>query len=634
MNLGNGEDPPSREFDPARLFFPELALWQPLLRRLAIPMETAAVLWSQAKANGTDFQTELLAADLVAGPEFFRAMARELGTGFFDGIDPARLVISDQECLMVLKRDTGVFLLKLDGGAGRTVFVGAPPFNIVSRLLEGKPGARDRLFLSDPQTLREALIARAGPTLDRLVVTRLFERDHTMSAREVASAWQGAACGALAVTLPVAAFTAPVATFSGLHVAASTLFFSCVGLRFGAFVAGRRAARPLEGGPGPSMPFYSVLVALHDEAEIIPQLLGALDRLRWPRSRLEIKLVCEADDEATLAAIAAHWLPSHIEVVRVPPGQPRTKPKALTYALPLARGDLLVLYDAEDIPHPDQLLEAWKRFEAGDGSLACLQAPLEISNREASLVSRMFAFEYAALFRCLLPWLARHRRTLPLGGTSNHFRRDVLEEIGGWDPFNVTEDADLGLRLSRLGYRTGTIDCPTWEAGPQDWKTWLPQRTRWFKGWFQTWLVHMRSPWRLMRELGPVSFLIAQILSAGMVASALAHPFLIVAAVAMIASLLGQDKPTAWQASLLVVDAVNIVCGYLSFLLLGWRSLDMEERKDFGRIVLFTPVYWLMLSLAAWRAVWQLCRQPHLWEKTPHRHPAIGAQLADSVRPG
>ena len=186
----------------------------------------------------------------------------------------------------------------------------------------------------------------------------------------------------------------------------------------------------------------------------------------------------------------------------MPPGPPRTKPKALNYALQLIRGDYVVLYDAEDRPHPLQLLEAWRRFETGDEWLACVQAPLQISNGTRGIIPLMFAFEYSALFRGLLPWLSGHRALLPLGGTSNHFRKNALDEIGGWDPYNVTEDADIGLRLARFGYHTGTISLPTWEDAPEALSIWLPQRTRWFKGWLQSWLVHMRSPKALLRDVG------------------------------------------------------------------------------------------------------------------------------------
>jgi len=325
-------------------------------------------------------------------------------------------------------------------------------------------------------------------------------------------------------------------------------------------------------------------------------------------------------------------------VISVPPGEPRTKPKALAYALQMISGDFVVLYDAEDRPHPWQMLEAWCRFRKADSRLACVQAPLVVSNRSASLVSRMFAFEYAGLFRAMLPFLARNSLILPLGGTSNHFRREVLDKIGGWDPFNVTEDADLGLRMQRFGYRTETITLPTLEAGPVGIGVWLPQRTRWFKGWAQTWLVHMREPRRLAGELGPWSFVVSQILFAGMLLSALCHPLLLVTLGLIGVDLISSGSIGTYDRSLLAIDLSLVGMGYLAFLAIGARTLLPADRAKLPLIALATPLYWLMLSLAAWRAVIQLARFPHFWEKTPHEQslgtdtPPVSARV--SAPPG
>lgn len=443
------------------------------------------------------------------------------------------------------------------------------------------------------------------------------------------NAWQGCVLGALAIGLPAAMWTWPMATFGALHAVFTFFFLSCVALRFAALSAGRQPApEPSQKACPADLPVYSVMVALYREAEIAGELVAALRRLDWPASKLDIKLVCEAHDEATIAALRAARLPPHMEIVRVPDLGPRTKPKALNYALRTCRGAFVVLYDAEDRPHPGQLQEAWRRFEASDAAVACLQAPLEIVNGAESWIAGAFAFEYTALFRGLLPWLARHRLLLPLGGTSNHFRRSALEEVGCWDPFNVTEDADLGTRLARYGYRTETLSLPTLETAPETARVWVPQRTRWFKGWLQTWLVHMRGPMVLYRQLGGRSFLIVQVLFGGMVISAAVHPVFI-ATMTWVGVHLARGQPIGtFQSVLLAVDTINIVCGYVSFWLLGWQSTPPEERRGTWRIVAATPLYWLLMSFAAWRAAVQLYRFPHLWEKTPH-----GAAAAAAGRP-
>jgi len=199
-----------------------------------------------------------------------------------------------------------------------------------------------------------------------------------------------------------------------------------------------------------------------------------------------------------------------------------------------------------------------------------------------------------------------------------HFRRTVLEEVGGWDPYNVTEDADLAVRLARNGYRTETITRPTLEAAPDDYATWLPQRTRWFKGWLLTWLVHMRDPVRLFRELGPGSFVVTQLLFVGMVLSAFAHPIMLATLLVLILRITAGYPLGPAQNALFAIDAVNLACGYASFILLGWQTLTREERRGFWKAVVFTPPYWMMLSVAALKSVYQLWRAPYFWAKTHH----------------
>jgi cellulose synthase/poly-beta-1,6-N-acetylglucosamine synthase-like glycosyltransferase len=305
----------------------------------------------------------------------------------------------------------------------------------------------------------------------------------------------------------------------------------------------------------------------------------------------------------------------------VPPCNPRTKPKALTYALAAARGEYLAIYDAEDRPHPQQLREAYGRFRTSPAEVACLQAPLIITNARESWISALFSLEYSGLFRGLLPMLAESKMPLPLGGTSNHFRTETLRAVGGWDPFNVTEDADLGLRLYRLGYRSEVIVRQTLEDAPTTVRVWMAQRSRWFKGRLQTWLVLMRNPRRLAREMGSKAFCTFQLMIGGMLVSSLLHPLVIVfagiGAYSMLAAPTG-DIPTG-MLSLFVIDMVNILGSYLVFLALGLSSMIEHEKRLIGRRWIAVPLYWLMTSIAAWQAVLELRSKPFVWNKTPHQ---------------
>lgn len=614
--------PPSRR-PLALASSPARNIEQNVLARLGVRVDRIAHARAASRRNGTTIFQELVAYAL-ADPHAIRdALVAELGVPALRIIEPTRLALRDREGFAALRHGSQAGAHYRDAGGGSVFLVCAETLDpqILARAIERTPDIALKLRLVTVADLRAALMLEMRERLTEHARDHLFLTCPSFSARYVANAWQGLALGVLAVALPLWFWLDWQTANLAFHISLSALFLSCVVLRLVAMLSAKPLRMPrLERRRGEKLPVYTVLVALYREAPVVPQLLQALGQLEWPRSRLEIKLVCEADDHETLAAIKKEKPPAHVEVIAVPPGTPRTKPKALAYALPTASGSFIALYDAEDRPHPEQLLEAWTRFrDDKTGRLACLQAPLVVTNDRAGPMARLFAFEYAGLFRGLLPWLARRELLVPLGGTSNHIRRDALDAVGGWDPYNVTEDADLGARLTREGYRVATITRPTFEDGPETLRVWLPQRTRWFKGWMQSWLVHMRHPVRLLRELGPGSFLVLQILFLGMVASALAHPIFLATLFWTGIKLATTGGVQGYHATLMGIDLFNVVAGYIAFLLIGLRTLSQRESAGFGKVLVFTPVYWVLLSFAAWRAVWQLIRRPHHWEKTPHQ---------------
>lgn len=486
------------EADLAGTVFPELAEWETVLDRLAVPRDAALDMAVQAREQRHSFQSMLVASGLASSSDLTRAIAEDLGLDYIETIDPDRLLIDENHAATVLRGRNGqvpVKLLERNGLVSFLITSKAIALNRMRLWIADHPALASRLKMVEPGQLRQAVLASKQPALLHKAVNGLSERYPEMSARVVVNAWQGIMVGIILTLLPVGLVLAPDMVLGILHVAATFFFFLCVALRFAALASSKSSLPRQRQVPYPAgdVPVYAVLVALYKEADIVPDLLAALDRIVWPRDRLEIKLVCEADDHATLAVLNAFELPPHIEVVAVPAAKPRTKPKALAYALSLTSAEFVALYDAEDWPDPLQLAEAWQRFAETGPDLAVLQAPLEITNRRDSPLARMFAFEYAGLFRALLPWLSRNRLALPLGGTSNHFRMAALDNVGGWDPFNVTEDADLGMRLARFGFRTETITRPTHEAAPTRFVVWLPQRTRWFKGWALPFVKNLNS---------------------------------------------------------------------------------------------------------------------------------------------
>ena len=432
--------------------------------------------------------------------------------------------------------------------------------------------------------------------------------------------WQRTAIGAVLMLAVVALIGGSDALRSTMPLLLAIPFAFVVVIRVAALGSFKGEARPAAlptDRTDTTLPRYTVLVPLVREAAVVAQLVNALRRLDYPADRHEILLITEAFDCDTRAAIDAVRLPAHFRVVVVPDGEPRTKPRALNYALPEAQGDFVVVYDAEDCPEPDQLLRAVAEFRRGPANLGCLQARLNIYNPGESWLTRQFTMEYTALFDAILPLLERWHLPVPLGGTSNHFPRAILEEAGGWDAFNVTEDADLGIRLARGGWHVGVLASTTWEEAPPLWKGWLAQRTRWLKGWQQTYLVHMREPRRLWQQLGPRRFIGFQALMAALLFSVLLHPWFYVFAIFDLAG--GAPLFSAGASGVMWGIALfNLIAGYLSAVALG-RAALRHRRHSIGAWIWWVPVYWLAISIAAYRAIFQLVAAPYHWEKTEHR---------------
>lgn len=417
---------------------------------------------------------------------------------------------------------------------------------------------------------------------------------------------------ALASVGAVLIWLRPEQAGDGLVLAAAAAFLALAVWRTSLILLGARSI-PQPAAP-PCWPRYTVLAALHDEAEVVGQLIERLALIDYPSDRLQGLLVLEAHDRDTIAATRAAARPHWLDILVAPPGRPGTKPRALNHALTHATGELLTVYDAEDAPHPLQLREAAARFAADStGRLACLQAPLRI-RAERGFLQRQFAAEYAGLFDVALPGLTRIGLPFPLGGTSNHFRVDVLRAVGGWDAWNVTEDADLGFRLWANGWKLGVITRPTWETPPQSLDHWLPQRTRWLKGYLQTWGVHTRQPWRLGWR-GALALVMT--VGAGLVSAAI-HGLTLtwVAAAVLVAAMAGLSPETPVLAlSVMVLGAAS-----------AWLSSAIGARRagvPYGPAdMIAAPAYWSLLSLAFAHAAWRLVRDPFAWDKTPHRRDA------------
>ncbi len=441
-----------------------------------------------------------------------------------------------------------------------------------------------------------------------------------LSAAKVLSTTQRIALTGLILAFAYAFATAPLATIISLNAVITAYFLLTISYRAILIILGAKIRKAQSLTPAlkeEDYPVITILLPLYDDANALAPLTRSIDALQYPAGKKDVKLLLEADDDETLAEARRLGLHEKFDVIPVPPGAPRTKPKACNFGVQMARGDLVVIYDAEDHPEPDQLIKAARMFAGADPALACVQAKLNYYNRDENWLARLFTLEYSLWFDWLLPALQKLRAPIPLGGTSNFFKTETLMKIGGWDPFNVTEDADLGLRLSQLGYRVEMLDSTTFEEANCEIGNWIRQRSRWMKGYLQTWLIHMRRPQNITRSTGWLGLLTIQLFIAGNVLSALINPILWTIFVVWLVTQ-AQIISLAFPEPLLTLNMFALVYGNLFFITLavlapfkrGWFGLSL-----FG---LTAPFYWLLTSVAAYKALWQLIFRPHYWEKTDH----------------
>ena len=370
--------------------------------------------------------------------------------------------------------------------------------------------------------------------------------------------------------------------------------------------------------PDDDLPVYTVLLPVYGEPEIVTNLVAGVGRIDYPADKLDIFLVLESDDHETRAAVEDADLDG-ITTVLVPPSEPRTKPKACNVAmsLPSERSDIVTIYDAEDIPDPLQLRKAAAVFAASPPDVASVQARLGYYNERENLLTRWFAIEYDQWFSYMLPALSASKCVIPLGGTSNHIRTDVLREVGGWDAYNVTEDADLGIRLARYGYRTVVLDSLTGEEANADVVNWVRQRSRWYKGYLQTFLVHTRRPLDMVREIGLVPALRISNLTAGMpIANTLNLLFWALLLVWF------AGKPdfmhSLFPGPIYYLCLLMFTVGNLATIMLGVVSARTQGKPFLLGAALLVPGYWFLQSMAAIKSMAQLIYKPSYWEKTVH----------------
>jgi hypothetical protein len=393
------------------------------------------------------------------------------------------------------------------------------------------------------------------------------------------------------------------------------LFLALVGSRFELYQAVTK--EELRTVVDDDLPIYTILLPVYKEDKLIKKLIWNLQSIDYPREKLDIKLVIEEDDDKTLNAVRNLDFPAIFEVIVVPFHMPKTKPKACNYALHFARGKFLTIYDAEDIPDTDQLKKVVALFSKLPENYICIQSALNYFNRNENFLTRMFTLEYSYWFDYMLPGLDTLDIPIPLGGTSNHFKLEYLVELGAWDPFNVTEDADLGVRAYAKGYKVAIVNSTTYEEANNEPINWIRQRSRWIKGYMQTYLVHMRNPVALWRKLGWKGFLGFSFFIGATPLTFLVYPLLLSIFIAYVVFDLSTIR-TLFPDWVLFMSIFNLMVGNI---LMIYVNMMAVFKRRFYELILFAianPVYWLMHSVAAYMGLYELIVKPFYWQKTNH----------------
>lgn len=450
------------------------------------------------------------------------------------------------------------------------------------------------------------------------------------SASNTFRTWQKLALIVFVATVIGALIARPFATFLVINAAATLTYLAIILFRLyiivraGRFRRGAIAVSPEEIealGANADLPVYTLLCPMYHEAETVRHFIQAMTRLSYPVEKLDILLLLEEDDVETRAAAERAsvelGVSQAVRVLALPNIQPKTKPKACNFGLMHARGEYVVIFDAEDIPEPDQLKKALVAFRREPDTTVCVQAKLNYFNARQNLLTRFFTAEYSMWFDLFLPGLAAVGSPIPLGGTSNHFQLAALRRLGAWDAFNVAEDADLGMRIARYGLSTAIIDSTTWEEANSRVGNWIRQRSRWVKGYMQVWLVAMRHPLRLLRTLGLWRFICFQITVGGTALVLLLNPVYWLLT-AIYAASAWSVVPRLFPQPVLAISIASALAGNLVLIYLFMYGLFMRRQYEIVPLMFLSPAYWVLQSIAAWKGLYQLLVKPHFWEKTEH----------------
>ena len=562
----------------------------------------------------------LRARQVISDQELTRSMARQWSLGVID------LKTCPPERELLLRIDAASCLQarcvpwrRVDG---RVILAVADPADVSAAVqasgLKGQPIA---IALAEPAAIRNFLETYFGHEIEE---DARLASPPDMNCRQWRQGRAALAIGGLFGLLVLLAFTEPVAAFWCAFAIALFSNLATTLVRAAALIARfwpektqkREGDNIVRLDDWRNLPVISILMPLHKEDRVIPSLISNVSRLDYPPELLDVKLVIEADDDKTSGAIDKVDLPGHFDVVRVPKNSLQTKPRAMNYALNFCRGSLVGIFDAEDRPDPDQLRKVIEHLHHAPQDVACVQGRLDFYNPRHNWLSRCFTIEYAVWFSLLIRGTRRLGLPIPLGGTTVYFRRKHLEDVSGWDAHNVTEDADLGIRLFRFGYRAEYLPSTTWEEANSRPISWVRQRSRWLKGFMMTWAVHARRPRNLYADLGFISGSYVHILLLGGIVSYLSIPVFW----AVLAGMFGFDLQSTlggsdwlWKGAFL-----SMLAGQVVMLAAAFLAASEPGKRHLIPWVPTLIFYWPLGALAGFKALIEMVFAPHYWDKTEH----------------
>ncbi|MFQ5972510.1 MAG: glycosyltransferase family 2 protein [Alphaproteobacteria bacterium] len=579
----------------------------------------------------------VMAKGWVRALDFYQALAQRMGTPFVNLVEePVDAALLDPRKVDEYVRWQYV-PWRAEGG--ESWFVSPDPLAATRHLQETDPGCRPNVAVTSKFDILWTIQEHFSDDLTRKARLDLYLSDPVSSARNVMTGRQVTAVYILASLVLLCFSLAPVRAAIVSIAVMSVLFlvsfaFKLLLVLIGANVPSldhRITEEDVRALNDDTLPIYTILVPMYHEPRVLPILASAIRRLDYPLAKLDVKLVLEEDDLETLEAAKLLGLESIFEIVRVPASDPKTKPKACNYALAFARGEYLVIFDAEDKPEPDQLKKAVVAMRKSSENVVCFQARLNYYNVNENWLTRLFTIDYSLWYDFMLPALEFLDLPIPLGGTSNHFRTEFLKELRAWDPFNVTEDADLGIRMTQKGYRVGVINSTTFEEANCNVGNWIRQRSRWLKGYMQTYLVHMRHPVKLYKSTGHSGFWGFQLFVGGTALTALLNPvFWFIYAFWLVSQ--SELIEVFFPSTILYVSLASLIIGNMAFVYLALLAPLKRQWFDLVPYGLTFVAYWVLISLAAYKGLWQLVTRPFYWEKTHHGISRTTAQELEAAR--